>query len=197
MHTQEKCALFDVQFFLFLFFFFCLSQMMCISHHHHWESGWSSISDQAQILASTRVFPSSIVLPSLKCHIKTGTVMLAFNPSTQEVVRGQTYSILGLASILKKNKKSLRTWAAAEQKLHPHTRKDPTACPWPKLLPSYFLATVDQRLAWLVQMYFQTVHDCIWSCFRAPTCRLTIDLQLDACQAGHPLTSIFYKTLSG
>jgi hypothetical protein len=30
--------------------------------------------------------------------------------------------------------------------LHPSTRKDSTACPWPGLLLSYFLATVNQSL---------------------------------------------------
>jgi hypothetical protein len=55
-----------------------------------------------------------------------------------------------------------------------------------ELLPSYFLATGSQRLVWWFQMYFQTVCDCIWSCFRAPTCPLTIDIQLDACQDRPP-----------
>ena len=72
------------------------------------------------------------------------------------------------------------------------------ACPWPELLPSYFLATVNQRLVWLFQMYFQTICDRIWSCFRAPTCQLIIDIQLDARIDTYPytLTPISYKTLS-
>lgn len=57
----------------------------------------------------------------------------------------------------------------------------------PELLPSYLLATVNQRLVWLYQMYFQTICDCSWSCFRTPTCPLTIDIQLDTCQPPHLL----------
>ena len=61
-------------------------------------------------------------------------------------------------------------------------QEGPHGCPWPELFPSYFIATVNQRLVWLFQLYFQTVCDCIW---------LAIDIQLDACQDSHPsFTSI-------
>jgi hypothetical protein len=67
------------------------------------------------------------------------------------LARGQTYSILGPASFLKKQNKTKqinKPLTIAELKLYPHTRKDPEACRWPELLPGYFLAaTVNQRLA--------------------------------------------------
>ena len=53
-------------------------------------------------------------------------------------------------------------------------RKAPMACSWLELLSSYFLSTVNQRLVWLFQMYFQTICDCIQSCFRALTCWLIV-----------------------
>ena len=43
------------------------------------------------------------------------------------------------------------------------------ACPWLISQNYYFLAAVNQRLAWLFLMYFQTVCDCSWFCFRAPS----------------------------
>ena len=47
---------------------------------------------------------------------------------------------------INEKRKDLRTWPTGELKLHPSTRKDPTACPWPELLPCYFLAMLNQRL---------------------------------------------------
>jgi hypothetical protein len=66
-------------------------------------------------------------------------------------------------------------------------RKAPMACSWLELLSSYFLSTVNQRLVWLFQMYFQTICDCVQLCFRAPICWRTIVIQLDTCQAKLPL----------
>jgi hypothetical protein len=57
-------------------------------------------------------------------------------------------------------------------------------CPWPESLPRYFLATVNQKLVGIFQMYFQTICDCIWSCFRALNCWITIVIQFDGCQDG-------------
>lgn len=37
-------------------------------------------------------------------------------------------------------------------------------------------------------MYFQTLCDWLWICFKAPTCWVTVVIQLDDCQAKHPLT---------
>jgi hypothetical protein len=53
-------------------------------------------------------------------------------------VRGQTNSILGPTTILKEEgKESLRTWPAAEPKMHPRTKKDSTLV----LGQTYSLAT--------------------------------------------------------
>lgn len=88
-------------------------------------------------------------------------------------------------------KKSLRTWPEAEPKLYQLPGRIPMACPWPELFPSHFLATVSQRWVWMFQMCFQTICDCLCSCFKALACQFTIDLQLDACQDRClPLTSI-------
>ena len=68
-----------------------------------------------------------------------------------KAVRAQSYSILGLASILKKKKArkpDLQQNHGATMHpyaMYPYTMY-PTACPWPELLPSYFLTTVNQRL---------------------------------------------------
>ena len=95
-------------------------------------------------------------------------------------LRGQTYSILGLVSILKKERKK-KAWEVDLQQ-----NPSWTHIPGKTLPSSYFLSTVNPKLVWLFQMYFQTICDCIWSCFRARTCRLTIDIQLDTCQDRHP-----------
>ena len=99
-------------------------------------------------------------------------------------LRGQTYSFLGLAFILKEKEPENLTcsWTQAAPKYQegPHGL---SLAHTPELLPSYFLATVNQRLVWLFQMYFQTVCDSS-SCFRAPTCGLIVIL-LYACQTGH------------
>ena len=46
-------------------------------------------------------------------------------------------------------------------------------------------------------MYFQTVCNCSWFCFRTPTCRLTIVILLGVCEARYPpaLDPISYKPL--
>ena len=41
-------------------------------------------------------------------------------------------------------------------------------------------------------MCFQTICDCPWFCFRAPTCWLTIVIQLNACQVLNPLTCLLF-----
>ena len=96
-----------------------------------------------------------------------------------------------------KRKKSLRTWPQAERKLSTKYQEGPedlSLAHTPELLPSYFLKI---RKIWLFQMYFQTVCDCSWFCFRAPTYRLMIVIQLDACQTKLPcLLPISYKALS-
>ena len=106
----------------------------------------------------------------------------------RERMRGQTYSILGPASILKEKESENLTcsWTQAAPKYQegPH---DLTLAHTSDIFPSYFLATVNQRLVWLFQMYFGTICDRSWSCFRAPTFQLTIVIQLDACQARHLL----------
>ena len=57
----------------------------------------------------------------------------------------------------------------------------------PEFLASYFLTRINPILGCLFQMFFQIICDCLWFCFRAPTCWLTIVIQLDACQAENPL----------
>jgi hypothetical protein len=59
--------------------------------------------------------------------------------------------------------------------------------PYPRVTPSFFLATGNQILVWLFHMYFQTVCDCYRSCFRIPSCKFTIDILLDTCQVWYPL----------
>lgn len=100
------------------------------------------------------------------------------------VLRGQTDSVLRLASLLKKNNKlTCELDLQQNPSCHPRTLKDPSACPSAESLPSYFLATDKQRLVWLFQKGFQAIHACVWSGFRAPTCQHTIIIQLYACQA--------------
>ena len=76
-----------------------------------------------------------------------------------------------------RKEKSLRTYYSWTQ-ADPSTRKDPSACLWPELLPRCFLAIFNQILVWLFQMYFQIHFDFIQFCFRVLTCWLTIDIQL-------------------
>lgn len=110
------------------------------------------------------------------------------------LMRGQTYSILELASILKEKQPQNLTFSRTQAT---PKYQDLSLALISELLPSYILVTVNQRLVWLFQLYLQTLCDCISSSFRTPTGQLTLDIQLDACQTG-PLsfTPIPYKTLS-
>lgn len=104
-------------------------------------------------------------------------------------MRDQTYSILGPAH--PKEKKAWELDLKQNLSCTNYQEGSPMACPWPELFPSHFLATVSERWVWMFQMCFQTVCDCIWSCFRAFACQFTIGIQLDACQDRcPPLTSI-------
>jgi hypothetical protein len=48
---------------------------------------------------------------------------------------------------------------------------------------------------WLFQVHFQTICDCLQSCFRALTRWPTIVTLLDACPAGQPLTYSHFPVL--
>lgn len=85
-----------------------------------------------------------LAMTALICNFPRKTVdsddtgVMVYSLVLKEVLRGQTYSILGPASILKE--KILGKLPTAELKLHPNTRKDHMACPWP-ITQSYSLAT--------------------------------------------------------
>lgn len=126
------------------------------------------------------------------CHWCTGVLLIECE--RPNLLHSET----GLHLKRKSEKKiGLKTRLSAKSELQPSTRKDPMACPRPELLPSYSLTTVSQKSIWLFQVCLQTTCDCVWSCFRAPTCQLTIIIQLNACQEGpSSLASVFYKTFS-
>lgn len=76
-----------------------------------------------------------------------------------------------MASILKEK---IKRASELDLQLNPSCTSQLHLDSYSEWLPSYFLATDNQRLVWLIQMYFQTICDCSWFCFKAHICWLNL-----------------------